>query len=352
MDKLRTGYTTGTCAAVAAKAAVSVLCGQEVGGRVAVDLPDGSKVELEILYVKSQDDNVVAAVRKDAGDDPDITDKAVIEASVAFNNQNQIVFYAGDGVGTVTKPGLQIATGEPAINPVPREMIKRAIRTVTQRGVDVTISVPGGKELAEKTFNPKLGIVGGISIIGTSGKVRPFSVPALREALKCSLDIAWAGGIKSIVYVPGGIGKRAAQKHLSLEDDQIIEVSNEWGYMLDNLGGYAFEHLLAMGHPGKLVKLAQGQWDTHSSRSENALGLINKTAHDVIGEEFPDAVTSEGLFKELDSHQRDVLAGELAGNIQEAISRKINWESARIAVVLTDMQGEILGQAGETAPWK
>ncbi len=352
MTDLRTGYTTGTCAAAAAKAAAIVLCGRQIGDDVTVELPDGSKAALPILYAKVQDNNAIAAVRKDAGDDPDITDKAVIEASVAFNNQTQIVFYAGDGVGTVTKPGLQIATGEPAINPVPREMIKRAIRTVTQRGVDVTISVPGGKELAEKTFNPKLGIVGGISIIGTSGKVRPFSVPALREALKCSLDIAQAAGIKSPVYVPGRIGKRAAQKHFALKDDQIVEVSNEWGYMLDCLEGDEFEHLLAMGHPGKLVKLAQGHWDTHSSKSQNALGFINKTAKDVIGEEFPHAVTSEGLFKELDSHQRKMLADKLAENIQESITRKLNWGPARIAVVLTDMQGEILGQAGDTAPWK
>jgi cobalt-precorrin-5B (C1)-methyltransferase len=252
----------------------------------------------------------------------------------------------------VTKPGLQIAVGSPAINPVPRQMIKTAIKTVTQKGVDITISVPGGKELAQKTFNPKLGIVGGISIIGTSGKVRPFSVPALREALKCSLDITRAAGIKDPVYVPGGIGKRAAQKHFSLKDDQIVEVSNEWRYMLDYLGDYEFEHLLAMGHPGKLVKLAQGHWDTHSSKSENALGFINKTAHDVIGKEFPHAVTAEGLFKELDNHQKNMLADKLAENIQESITRKINWEPRQIAVVLTGMQGEILGQAGDTAPWK
>ena len=165
MDKLRTGYTTGTCAAAAAKAATILLCGQSAEDKVTIELPDGSKADIPILYMKSQDDNAIAAVRKDAGDDPDITDKAVIEATVTFNNKKQIVFFAGDGVGTVTKPGLQIAAGEPAINPVPREMIQTAIRAVTPKGIDVTISVPGGKELAEKTFNPKLGIVGGMGDI-------------------------------------------------------------------------------------------------------------------------------------------------------------------------------------------
>ena len=352
MDKLRTGYTTGTCAATAAKAAVSLLCGQEPGDMVAIELPDGSKVAMPILYMKSQDGNAIAAVRKDAGDDPDITDKAVIEATVAFNNKSQIIFHAGDGIGTVTKPGLQIPPGEPAINPVPREMIETVIRTVTQEGVDVTISVPGGKELAEKTFNPKLGIIGGISIIGTSGKVRPFSVPALRQALKCSLDIAHAAGIKSLIYVPGRIGKRAAQKHFSPREDQIIEVSNEWGYMLDCLKGYDFENLLVLGHPGKLAKLAAGYWDTHSSKSESALPFINKIACHTINNQFPDTITVEGLFENLNEGDKLLLGNALAEKIREAVASRINLSGNAIATTIVNMKGNILGQAGDIQSWK
>ncbi len=352
MDKLRTGYTTGTCAAAAAKAAATLLCGRQVDDQVTISLPDGAKVTLPILYIRSQDDSAIAAVRKDAGDDPDITDKAVIQTTVAFNNKKQIVFYAGVGVGTVTKPGLQIAAGEPAINPVPREMIQTAIRTVTPKGLDVTISVPGGKELAEKTFNPKLGIVGGISIIGTSGKVRPFSVPALRQGLKCSLDIAHAAGIKSPVYVPGRIGKRAAQKLFSLRQDQIIEVSNEWGYMLDCLKGYSFEKLLVLGHPGKLAKLAAGYWDTHSSKSESALPFINKIAGHIINNQFPDAVTVEGLFEDLDSGDKLLLANELSEKIRKALASRINWPDKAIATIIVNMKGDILGQDGAIQTWK
>ena len=352
MDKLRTGYTTGTCAAAAAKAAVSLLCGRQVGDLVTIELPDGSKAVMPILYIKSQDDNAIAAVRKDAGDDPDITDKAVIQATVAFNDKNQIVFYAGDGVGTVTKPGLQVPAGEPAINPVPREMIETAIQTVTQKGVDVTISVPGGKELAEKTFNPKLGIVGGISIIGTSGRVRPFSVPALRQALKCSLDIAHATGVKAPVYVPGRIGKKAAQKHFSLKDDQIIEVSNEWGYMLDCLKGYDFKKLLVLGHPGKLAKLAAGNWDTHSSKSESALPFINKIAARTINNQFPDAITVEAVFENLDDGDKLLLGGALSGKIRKALADRLNWPDKAIATIIVNMKGDILGQGGDIQTWK
>jgi cobalt-precorrin-5B (C1)-methyltransferase len=231
-------------------------------------------------------------------------------------------------------------------------MIRKNVRAITDKGLKITISIPGGKELAKKTFNPRLGIEGGLSIIGTSGRVRAFSQPALRDALKCSVDVAAACGIENVVLVPGHIGEKAARKNFTLTDEQVVEISNEWGYMLDYLKEYKFEHLLAMGHPGKLVKLAAGDWDTHSSRSKSALELINKTAKDVIGEDCSRSLTAEGLFKELDRQKRIILADKLAGNIRESISGKINWKQEKIAVVLTDMQGAVLGQAGDTTPWK
>ena len=352
MTNLRTGFTTGTCAAAAAKAATMVLCQQRSPECVDVELPDGAIASIPVLYAKIEAEFAKAAVIKDAGDDPDATDKATIIATLAWNEKSKITFSAGDGVGTITKPGLQIPVGEPAINPVPRQMIEKNIRHITDKGISVTISVPGGEELAKKTFNPRLGIEGGISIIGTSGRVRPFSRPALKEALKCSLDIAAACGVKDIVYVPGHIGKKAARKNFTLTDDQTVEVSNEWGYMLDLLATYEFEYLLAMGHPGKLTKLAAGSWDTHSSRSESALGVINETAKDMIDEDLSAAVTTEGLFKELDEGQREMLADKLAENVRQSITEKIKWAPKKIAVVLTDMQGEILGLAGDTTPWK
>lgn len=350
--QLKTGYTTGTCAAAAAKAATMALCQCDVGKSVGIELPDGAMVSLPVLYANVKAQTAEAAVIKDAGDDPDITDKATIEVTITWSDDDDITFIAGVGVGTITKPGLQIPPGEPAINPAPRDMIKKAVRSITDKGLKVTISIPGGEGLAKKTFNPRLGIEGGLSIIGTSGRVRPFSKPALRDALKCSVDIAAANKVENLVYVPGLIGEKAARRNFTLTDEQVVEVSNEWGYMLDSLAEYKFKKLLAMGHPGKLVKLADGDWDTHSSRSKNALVFINKTAKEVIGREFTEAVTAEGLFKELDKPQRKQLANTLAQKIQTAITKRLDWNQQDAAVVLTDMQGDILGDAGDTDPWK
>ena len=144
-------------------------------------------------------------------------------------------FVAGEGVGTVTKPGLQVPPGEPAINPVPRQMILAAIRDVTARGVRVEISLPGGREIAAKTFNPRLGIEGGLSILGTTGIVRPYCTRALQDALKCTLDVAAACGVTAPVLVPGNIGASAARRHFSLREEQVIEAGNEWGFVLDLL---------------------------------------------------------------------------------------------------------------------
>jgi cobalt-precorrin-5B (C1)-methyltransferase len=328
------------------------LCQGEVHESVTIELPDGATVSLPVLYAKARVQTAEAAVIKDAGDDPDITDKVVVKASIAWCQGDDIRFIAGDGIGIITKPGLQISPGEPAINPVPREMIKKAIHDVTCKGLEVTLSIPGGKELAKKTFNPRLGIKGGLSIIGTSGRVRPFSKPALRDALKCSVDVAAACKVNHLVYVPGHIGEKAARNHFALTHEQVIEVSNEWGAMLDYLTEYTFDTLLVMGHPGKLVKLAANDWDTHSSRSKSALDMINKTAKTVIGTHFPEAVTAEGVFKTLGNQQRELLTNVLSQRIHTAIAERINWTPENLAVVLINMQGEILGSAGETNSWK
>lgn len=250
MNSLRTGFTTGTCAAVAAKAAALLLTGETPAGEVEVGLPDGSRVICPVAFARVLPDGTEAGVVKDAGDDPDITDGVTVIASVSWTDGVEVVLAAGEGVGTVTKPGLQIPPGEPAINPVPRKMICEAVREVTKRGARVVISVPGGRELAEKTFNPRLGVVGGISILGTTGIVRPFSSTALRDSLKCSLDVAAASGVTAPVLVPGHIGERAAQRHFSLTPEQVVEVSNEWGFMLDCAAGSPFTHMLVLDTQG------------------------------------------------------------------------------------------------------
>ena len=347
----RTGFTTGTCAAAAAKAATMVLCGRWIPPEVEVGLPDGTRVRLAAEWTRGDANAAEAAVRKDAGDDPDVTDGCTVVASVVWTTSEDFTIAAGAGVGTVTKPGLSVPPGEPAINPVPRRMIREAVREVTDRPVRVTISIPGGNELAAKTFNPRLGVEGGLSILGTSGIVRPFSGTALRDALKCALSVAEACGVKSPVLVPGRIGEKAARRYFRLSPEQLIEVSNEWGFMLDEASGHHFERLLVLGHPGKLAKLPEGQWDTHSSRSTPAVPAVAELARGLLGREVPESLTVEGLFAALPEDDRGRLASELAAKIRNAIDARIE-KQCPTAVVLVNIRSELLGSDGDLSAWQ
>jgi cobalt-precorrin-5B (C1)-methyltransferase len=350
MSGLRTGYTTGACAAAAAKAAVMLLCRSTAPAEVENTLPDGSRATFPVLNCHRVGAACEASVRKDAGDDPDVTDKAAIIASVEFIEGIEVIFAAGDGVGTVTKPGLALPPGEPAINPVPRQMIRSAIREVTDRGVRVTISVPGGRELAERTFNPRLGVVGGISIIGTTGHVRPFSSSALRDALKCSLDVAAANGVRAPVLVPGNIGERAARKHFRLAAEQVVQVSNQWGFMLEQFAQRDFPRLMVLGHPGKLAKMAEGHWDTHSSQSPSAVPIVARLVEAMLSRPLPESTTVEGVFESLSAEEQRRLANALAAEIRRSISQRLASRQ-EIAVVLINLTGNILGHDGDLKAW-
>ncbi|HTY22935.1 MAG TPA: cobalt-precorrin-5B (C(1))-methyltransferase CbiD [Desulfomonilaceae bacterium] len=351
MNAGRTGFTTGTCAAAAAKAATMILCGAPAPPEVDIGLPDGRRVSLPLEGATSDKDTATAVVRKDAGDDPDVTDGCLVTASVAWDSSGKLVFIAGDGVGTVTRPGLSIPPGEPAINPTPRRMIQEAVREVTDRGVAVTVSIPGGKELAEKTFNPRLGIANGLSILGTSGIVRPFSTGALRDALKCALSVATACSIKSPVFVPGRIGEKAAHKHFQLTPEQLVEVGNEWGFVLDEAAKIDFNKLLVLGHPGKLAKLARGQWDTHSARSSSAVQWVASLAGQLLGRALPETRTVEGIFRQLAPTDRKKLADVLSARIGNSVKRRLQ-NKLSVATVLVDMRGEILGLDGDISEWR
>jgi cobalt-precorrin-5B (C1)-methyltransferase len=351
MSTLRSGFTTGTCAAAAAKAATLLLAGKAPVTEVEIALPDGERVRFPVVWSRTGHGNAQAAVRKDAGDDPDITHRAVVRARVDWKEGTGIEFLAGEGVGTVTKPGLSIPPGEAAINPVPRQMIRASVREVTDRAVRVTLSIPDGEALAAKTFNPRLGVQGGLSILGTTGRVRPFSCPALQESLRCALQVALALGLKDPVFVPGHIGGKAAHRHFDLRPEQVIEVSNEWGYMLEQAGREKVSRLLALGHPGKLVKLAEGMWDTHSSRSGSALPLVEKIAAEHFSAPLPEANTVEGFLSAWPLETRRALADILAQRIRQAVE-EVCGHKIRIAVVLVNLQGGWLGSTGDLTPWK
>lgn len=328
-----------------------LLEGKAPGGSVKIALPDGADARFDLHETRVEKDSASATVIKDAGDDPDVTNGARITVTAAWNDTGKIALLAGEGIGTVTLPGLQVPPGEPAINPAPRRMIESCVREVTKRGVTLVISVPGGKELAGKTFNGKLGIVGGISILGTTGRVKPYSCEAIRETLKCSVNVAAAVGIKCPALAPGNIGEKAARVMFSLEAHQVIRAGNDWGVILDAVAGHAFQSALIIGHPGKLAKLAVGHWDTHSSRSPSAAGFVAGIAAELLKRDFAVPNTAEGFFAGLENEDRTTIADDISRRIRLMTAERMRWEQERIAVVLVDMNGAKLGHAGDLSPW-
>jgi cobalt-precorrin-5B (C1)-methyltransferase len=348
---LREGYTTGACAAAAAKAAVISLCGTSAPQEVEILLPSGERAIFSVLFIRAKDHGFEAGVRKDAGDDPDVTDQLCVIAHAAFNDTQEVTFAAGEGVGVITKPGLSLPPGEPAINPMPRQMIRTAITGITDRGIQVRISIPGGRELAARTFNPRLGIEGGLSILGTTGRERPFSAPALEESLKCVLAVAAACGVDSPVLVPGNIGERAARKNFRLNAEQIMPVGNRWGFMLDETARCNFTSVLILGHPGKLAKLIDGEWDTHSGKSTSAMPIVTRLGEEILRIPMPVSQTVEGIFQALSEPYRRELAYALSAAIHASIARRLN-PMQQSATVIINMNGDILGSAGDLTPWQ
>jgi len=352
MAAMRTGITTGACAAAAAKAAAMVLGGQAAPQQVTITLPNGDTLQVDVLYARLTADSAkaVAAVRKDAGDDPDVTHGLEIVVTLEPAQGDETVFQGGEGVGTVTKPGLQIPPGQPAINPGPRRMIAAAIADVTSQPMCVEVAIPRGREIASQTYNPRLGIVGGLSVLGTTGIVRPYCKRALLDSLKCALDVAAACGARHLVLTPGNIGTRGVRRAFTLADEQVVEVGNEWNFITRALVDYPFEAILVAGHPGKLAKLAAGDWDTHSSRSGSAAEFVQSLAA-TIGCPAPQCDTTEGIFEALAPDQRHRLASELARLVRQAVWDRIG-RHAPVAVLLVNMAGDELGRDGEFSPWR
>lgn len=349
---LKGGYTTGSCAAAAAKAATMLLYGHPPSTDIELTMPDNSRVLFAVGELHGGDDCCSASVRKDAGDDPDITNGSCVVVTVERSDKGGITFVAGEGVGTVTLPGLSVPVGEPAINPAPRRLIEQAVRQITGDGLIITVAIPGGKELASKTFNPRLGIEGGLSILGTTGRVRPFSHAAVQESIRCSFAITMACGIKDPVLVPGHIGAEAAKRICRIREHQLVEVGNEWGFLLKLAATEPLERLLLLGHPGKLVKLAEGQWDTHSSRSDSPLPMVTRRCTELFGN-TPDSMapTVEGLFQALEPADRQRLGNLLADNILDAVNRTFHPRFP-VTVAITGNNGDLWGVSGELVYWK
>jgi cobalamin biosynthesis protein CbiD len=276
---LRTGFTTGTCATAATRIACDVLLGDDPAAeQVLVTLPTGPRVTLPVERVEQCGETVICGIRKDAGDDPDVTDGLVIEAAVA-KTATGLTLLAGPGVGIVTRPGLACAVGEPAINPVPRQMILEHARQACVRhgysgGLGITISAPGGEEVARRTFNPRLGIVGGISILGTTGIVEPMSEKALVDTIRVLINQAKTVDPETILLTPGNYGRDFCLRAFGLDVDSGVKIGNYIGETLDDLAAKGFKTALLVGHVGKLVKIAGGIMNTHSQVADARMEIL------------------------------------------------------------------------------
>lgn len=272
-QRLRCGYTTGTCAAAAAAGAAARLLTGETLPAVRIITPAGVAVEAELLQHAAGEGWAACAVRKDGGDDPDVTDGALIFTRVERTDTPGIIIDGGEGVGRVTLPGLDQPVGAAAINSTPRRMIGEQMEAVMAKagytgGLRAVISVPEGEALAKRTFNPRLGIVGGISILGTSGIVKPMSEAALLDSLYLEMDQRRAAGMEDLLLTPGNYGESFAREVLGLNLHRWCMCSNYLGAAIDYAAGAGFRSVLVVGHLGKLIKAAAGCMNTHSKTAD------------------------------------------------------------------------------------
>lgn len=376
---LRSGYTTGSCATAAAKAAAIGLFTGNIPDEVEIDTPIGTKLRLKIYHKQLSADEAACAVQKDAGDDPDVTNGCYVHAKVKRIFTQTVEIDGGEGVGRVTKPGLQVPVGHAAINPVPRRMIEGAVKEVIGNGcgLKIVISVPDGKALGEKTFNPKLGIIGGISIIGTTGIVRPMSEDAFKTSLLCGLDIARGIGYETVVLVPGSLGERSTLNLFSIPKDQVIQISNFVGFMLTAAGQRNFKRVILAGHPGKLAKLLRGDFQTHSSVSRPANDILidiieqklqNRGLESGVGGQktetrLPNAIlnnlkevsTIEGIVELLREYKYLSIMAAVAEKVETKVLEfyrdKQPFPTLEVGVILFDMKGSIIGISSSAQTW-
>ncbi|MBR2571899.1 MAG: cobalamin biosynthesis protein CbiD [Clostridia bacterium] len=346
MEALREGFTTGSCAAAAALACCLWQRDGVCPKQVSLTVPEGRTFTAEIV---SHADGSCGVI-KDSGDDPDITNGMEIVVRVEpAENEGAVRFAAGDGVGRITAPGLKLPVGEAAINPVPRQMIEEAVRSVFQRRAClVTVSIPGGRELAMRTFNPRLGIEGGLSVLGTSGIVRPMSSRALRDSLAEELNMRVAQGHTSLIYTFGNQGERAMQR--LFPGIPVVQVSNEIGFMLDAARERGIQSILLGGHPGKLAKVAAGIMQTHSRwadgrREAIITQLARMNAPLPLIESVYACVTTDAAADRIHSAGFDAVWGKVAEAARHYCELRLGG-GIQIRVVCLDRQGRILGHAG------
>lgn len=336
---MRCGYTTGACAAGAAGAAAEMLLTGRTVGRVDMDTPKGIRLRLDILDAGIGPDFARCAVQKDSGDDPDITNGILVYAT-ARKTDTGIAIDGGEGVGRVTKPGMDQPVGAAAINSVPRQMIAAQVRDACERcgyagGIEIIISIPEGAALAKKTFNPRIGIEGGLSVIGTTGIVEPMSNAALVDTIKVELSVLAASGARDVLLCPGNYGETFARERLGLSMARQVSTSNFIGEGVQVAVSAGFERILLVGHIGKLVKLGIGMTNTHSQNGDGRMETLIACALACGGEldllrRIQGCVTTDAALDALGE------AG-LLGPVMDLLGRRIQatlerWVPAKVEI--------------------
>lgn len=351
---LRRGWTTGTCAAAATRAAYEMLVGGSCPDPVAVTLPNGAQPSFSIAQCDAGDGWASAGVIKDAGDDPDVTHGALVVAKVMRGDAGTgVSFCAGKGVGQFTKPGLPLPPGEPAINPVPRMMIRQAVQDVcvhfrADGDVVVEISIPGGEALAQKTLNPRLGIVGGLSILGTTGVVIPFSCAAWIDSIHRGIDVARASGLEHIALSTGTTSEGAIQEFYGLEESALIEMGDFAGGTLKYLKRHPVKRVTIAGGFAKMTKLGQGLLDLHSKRGAvDFAWLANVAAEKGALQDFISFIEAANTAQQILAearHQRFDLPVHVAGAAWQTAAKVIHETDIELDVVVFDRNGKIAGR--------
>ena len=340
---LRYGWTTGACAAAATQAAMTGLCSGKVPDKVTITLPKGQTPCFPVLDAQTGQGWASAFIEKDAGDDPDVTHGALIGVRAVRQRQgtgDAVRFFAGEGVGVVTKPGLPVAVGEPAINPVPRKMMIQEVCAVlagfsADFPVDLTVMVPGGAELAKKTWNPRLGITGGLSILGTTGIVRPFSCSAWIASIHRGIDVAVANRLPHVVGATGSTSEAAVQRIYNLPEIAYLDMGDFAGGLLKYLRNRPVEKLTIAGGPGKMSKLAQGALDLHSKRSQVDFRVLSDWCGDARILECNTALEAFGLAGE-------TLAPVVAERAKAMIFETLRGAAVQVETLIISRKGDIL----------
>ena len=343
-SSLRRGWTTGACATAATKAAVIALLTGEFPDPVQITLPKGHTPAFALTQTALTETTAMAAIVKDAGDDPDVTHGATIRSTVRHGQPGSgVTFTAGHGVGTVTKPGLPLPAGEPAINPVPRRLMRDVIAEAGATDIVVEISVDDGAEIARHTWNPRLGILGGLSILGTTGVVVPYSCSAWIDSIRRGVDVARAAGRRHLAACTGSTSEKAVKDLYHLPDDALLDMGDFAGAVLKYLRRHPVERLTIAGGFAKLSKLADGHLDLHSGRSQVDLNsLATRTTNEELSAKIKAANTAlEAL--QLAQQAGDPLADAVADAAREQAQHVLT--NTPVDVLVIDRAGRIVGRA-------